>query len=828
MRQLLEHQKKSYTYDEALAATLEYFNGAELAAKVFLDKYCLRDKEGNYRELTPDYMHKRLAFEFARMDANHGMDHEERYNVYYNALRNFQNIVAQGSPMAAVGNPYQIMSASNCVVVESPRDSMEGIIRSGEELAQLMKRRCGVGIDVSTLRPEGFTVNNAAKTTSGAWSFCDFYSYITRMVCQSGRRGALMITMDVHHPDIEQFATLKLDKTKATGANISIRYSDAFMNAVETDSMYEQRWPLTGEPKFTRRVRARQVWKTVTESATKSAEPGCIFWDTMTRRLPAHSYPRFETKSTNPCSEIPLSAYDACRLISMNLTGYVSDPFNNYARFDWDTFKHDVELAAYMSDNLVDLELERIEMIMEVCETSTEKELWHKLYSAGYNGRRVGLGTHGLGDTLAQLKLAYDSDEALTFVDKLYRTLRDEFYKSSIKLAKERGAFPAFDWEVEKNNDFIKDLPQDIKDEMAEHGRRNIAGLTNAPTGSVSIESKTGRTFNTYGTSSGVEPPYTMKGKRRRKISHSDDGARVDFVDEFGDQWQEYEVLHPNLQNYFTTYPASPPDYVPDYFVTADTIDWSQRVVLQGTEQKYIDHSISSTINLPKGTTTDVVATIYMEAWKNGCKGVTVYVDGSRTNILTSEKDVDNPCLDPSERPEKIIRMEAPKRPKVLECDIHHTTCQGKKYIAIVGFLDGEPYEFFGGYPSTVSIPKRLKSGKIIKKAKGKYCLHVGKNGDTIIIKDIAEAFSTPQMGWTTRLISAALRHGAPIDFLVEQLTKEGKLWDFNRVIGRVLKKYIKNGSRVRSSLKCFECGGSNMVWQDCPICMDCGASKCS
>jgi len=821
---------RRFTYEEAHKASLDYFNGADLPTKVFLDKYALRDENGDYVESNPHHMHQRLAYEFARIDSlKYGLDHFDRYQIYLDAIQNFERIVPQGSPMAAIGNVFQVMSASNCVVIGSPADSMEGIIRAGEELAQLMKRRCGVGLDVSTLRPEGTKVNNAAKTTSGAWSFCDFYSYVTRMVCQSGRRGALMLTMDVHHPDIANFITMKLDKKKVTGANISVRYSDEFMLAVVNDTEYEQRWPVDSKtPKIKRMVRARDVWELARDAATNSAEPGCIFWDTMTSYLPAHSYPQFKTASTNPCSEIALSPYDSCRLISMNLTGYVDHPFNlgGESFFDWTKFKNDIGIAVQMSDNLVDLELECIENIMSVCSSSHEESLWKKLHKAGSDGRRTGLGTHALGDTLAQLGIKYDTDAALKFVDRLYDVFRNEVYNASIDLAVTRGPFPAWDWDTEKDNLFIKRLPVEIQERVAKHGRRNIAGLTQAPTGSVSLCSKTNRVFNRFSTSSGVEPLYVIRGRRRKKINRSDDNVRVDYVDDLGDAWQEYDVFHANVQNYLDHVPGADPDNLPDYFVEAAAVDSAVRVRLQGIEQKYIDHSISSTINLPRGTKPDVVADIYLDAWKNGLKGVTVYVDGSRDGVLLSAEKT---LVSTADRPQKIVRMQAPKRPADLECDIFHRTVKGESYIAVVGLLEGEPYEFFGGFPGAVSIPKRYKSGKLIKKAKGKYRLHIGKNGDSIIIDDIVEALSTPEMGWTTRLISSALRHGTPIDFLVEQLGKDGGLMAFNKVIARVLKKYIKNGQKVRSSVNCVECDSPNILYQDgCPQCADCGFTKCN
>lgn len=813
------------TYEQALTASSEYFKENDLPAKVFLDKYALRDRDGDYVELDPDEMHERLAWEFGRMDAlNYGYDFHKRRKQYRHVLHHFQRLCPQGSPMAAVGNPYQFISASNCVVIGSPSDSMEGILTAGEELAQLMKRRCGVGVDISLLRPEGLRVNNAAKTTSGAPSFADFFSYVTRMVCQSGRRGALMITLDVHHPDIEAFITMKLDKTKVTGANVSVRYSDEFMRAVVNDTTYEQRWPLEGTPVVTKMVRARQVWDLAVKSATDSAEPGCIFWDTMTNYLPAHSYAQFKTVSTNPCSEIALSPYDSCRLISMNLTGYVKHPFTDRRAFDWEMFEGDIRLGTQMSDTLVDLELERIEQIIAVCGSEREKSLWRKLWKAGHDGRRVGLGTHGLGDTLAQMGIKYDGDDALLFVDKMYRVLRDTAYDESVNLAIERGPFPMWDWETEKDNAFIMRLPQATQDRIKTHGRRNIANLTNAPTGSVSMCSATGPTFNTYGTSSGFEPVYAISSVRKRKISRSDDGVRVDQVDELGDEWQKYDVFHANVSNYLETVTGSTKDSLPDFFIEADDIDSTIRVRLQGIAQKYIDHSISSTINLPRGTKASVVGDIYLESWKHGLKGVTVYVDGSRDQVITKAGQVD-----PSQRPEKIVRMQAPKRPKELECDIHHTTVKGKGYIAIVGLMDGEPYEFFGGFPGALSIPKRYKKGKLIKKSKGKYRLHIGKNGDSIIVDDIAQTLSTPETGYVTRLISAALRHGTPLDFIVEQMTKTGKIFDFNKVVGRVLKKYIRDGQKVRMSAACSRCSSTNLWYQDgCPQCRDCGYQKCN
>lgn len=797
-----------YSYEDALSSSLAYFNGDELVASTFLNKYALKDKAGNLHEKSPDDMHDRLAKEFARIDKDkYGKD---GYEIRYRAcLDKFQRVVPQGSPMSAVGNPFQVMSASNCVVIESPEDSIGGIMRSATELAQLYKRRCGVGLDISTLRPDGMPVNNAARTTSGAWSFSDLFSFITRMVGQNSRRGALMITLDVHHPDVEKFALMKQDLTKVTGANVSIKASDEFMQAVENDSLYEQRWPLQGEPKFKRMVPARQVWNTIINCATKTAEPCIVFWDRILKYTPTYAYNWSRSISLNPCAEISLCANDSCRLISMNLTGYIVNPFSQRPFFDMSAFKHDIALAVRMADNLVDIEIELIDNILKHCDDEDERILWKKLQETGRKGRRVGLGTHALADALAMLKLRYDSDAALDVCDMLYMTFRNAVYAESVNLAKERGPFEGFDWEAEKDNEFIRDLPEHIREDMAKHGRRNIALLTNAPTGTVSMMSKAGK-YNRHNTSSGIEPVWRVSYKRRRKGNPSDLNFRTDFVDELGDAWMEFDVKHSNLQNWEEEFGLNAgSDAIPDYFVSSDDINWKNRVRLQGIIQKYIDHAISSTINLPKGTSPDVVGGIYLEAWKNGLKGVTVYVDGSRTGVLVT---------DSSNRPTKIKRQEAPKRPQKVPCDIHWLSYKGKKWLAAVGMLDNEPYEMFAILDDG-SISHTISEGILSKSARGKYSLIT--NGGTI--KDIA----TPEFGWATRLISTSLRHGVPIDFLVEQLNKDGTSVDLNRVLARALKKYIREG-KIRSSATCPECNSTNLAWKEgCMTCVDCGHSKC-
>ena len=1290
-------KQNKYTYDQTLVASTAYFK-EKLPASVWTDKYAMRDAENNLLELIPDDMHDRLAHEFARIDAEkYGLNYDTQFKLYRDALHHFARVVPQGSPMCAIGNTHQIMSASNCVVVESPEDSIAGIMKTGTELAQLYKRRCGVGTDLSTLRPDGFKVNNSARTTSGAWSFSSFYSFITRMIGQNGRRAALMLTLDVHHPDVLKFTTMKSDLKEVTGANVSIRLSDAFLKAVDENTEYEQYWPMEGPKQYSKMVKAQDVWKVIIDMATKFAEPGLIFWDRMTQYLPAHSYKQFRSRSCNPCSEISLSAYDSCRLISLNLTGYVRNAFTQPS-FDWDLFTSDIKLATQMCDNLVDLELELIEKIKSACDGNDEKELWQKLWQAGHDGRRTGLGTHGVGDALAQLNIKYDSEEALQMVDKIYSTLCHTAYETSTELAEVRGPFPVWDWNVDKDNKFIQSLPDWLQKKIQKKGRRTIAMLTQAPTGSVSIISKCGE-FDRWNVSSGVEPVFRNFYIRRKKINPNDK-ARVDYKDAMGDTWQEYPVFHPNVKNYLekvrgyslttsddaldeATIQKLKEEKLPDFFVTSDQIDWKYRVKLQGVEQLHIDHSISScitagqlvhtsqglmyiedlvpkdlaeksfgsvttpvltknhldqvvsidetynngsaecvevkfdeghsvkctknhklmtlneeyqfewrqasdlkdtdyvvcrtamecfgdsqkiisslmgpfespllkmkgntkevaipkrmtkelarllgylvsdgfisengfglsqvrnnvcddfinlvktlfgvdvsivcdkrsenlvvitvnsrilrdyfeylglthdhgtitvpkvifqragrgqcaeflrgvtldgyvaeeklalhttislpfakgtlallnqfgisanfminppgekmfpggkiykykesytvycgmdagakfvdqigfsedrktkelqtkfkkcarklslgsipnfglreavrltilpkirsnalynimhsatsnwknefdlsretvkmfcdfgfelpnknllddtyifrrvkevseigmhqtydlhikdgnsylvndivshnTINLPKGTTSDVVGDIYLAGWKNNLKGLTVYVDGCRQGVLITESEKSTK-IDPTIRPDKVVTMSAPKRPKTLPCDIHQVTVDGKRWTVMVGLLHNVPYEVFLGYSEQLQLPTKYKAGNILKTGKGKYQLYVGEGDDELIIKDIISVFNNPESAWATRLLSMSLRHGTPIEYLVDTLSKDGKINDINRVIARVIKKYIPEGSKVTLSTSCLFCKGTNLRYQEsCIFCVDCGLSpKCS
>jgi ribonucleoside-diphosphate reductase alpha chain len=1184
---LHDPQREKYTYESAFKASVEYFSGNELAAKVFVDKYALRDKEGFLLENTPRMMHERLATELARIDTKY-CKHEDRkqmcfdesYQEYLEALDKFARIVPQGSPMAAIGNPFQVLSASNCLVIASPEDSISGIFRAGLELAQLYKRRAGTGVDISTLRPDGMSVNNAARTTTGAWSFAEFYSFITKMIAQKGRRGALMITMDVHHPDVTQFATMKHDLTKVTGANVSIRLSDAFLRAVDEGGEYEQRFPCEGEPRMSQMVNAREVWDIIVGSATKTAEPGLIFWDAMLRNLPAHKYEQFRAVTTNPCcfdqssnvfiitkrgikeikdvtpddlvwidehqvwaetsgyfdagkgevfkvtlsnneqlyitanhklermirdsdggrkvfyhrkmmelkdlqpgdfvalheheaitpgfgstlgdaedgallgwltgdgclsyrkagdiwpamhlscwdgeydvadkllkiarryspdlticegkdgydnlikriishsltraltekyqtnlwdfksgfnpflykaspeflrgylmayfsadgtvanvpqnsryavqlasvdlerlkqiknilclfgirshiglvkkasrtkirgryydcadcyrltisgysnlrkfnqyigflskekqkrlddllsnfkregrtsaayakiesiesvgirdvgcievegyhkftangvvsgnSEIILSAYDSCRLVSINLTAYVRNPFADDVYFDRDAFEKDVALAMRIGDNIVDLELELIERIRDaactdelICDLDelkrsmeknsmppeqikasvqkisdfSETGLWDKLWHAGHDGRRTGIGTHGLADTLAQLRIKYDSEGALAMAHEIYRTLRDSAYAASVDMAKRRGAFPVFDWDTEKDCEFLQRLPESLQKDIAQHGRRNISLLTQAPTGSVSLLSKVGGS-DYYNVSSGVEPVFRNAYTRRKKVNEGDQDVRVDFVDDNGDRWQHFDVYHGNVAHYMDTISS---DHLPDYFVTSDQIDWQRRIALQGVEQQFIDHSISSTINLPKGTSPEVVGELYISAWKKGLKGVTVYVDGSRDGVLiTDADDKDKEIKSLKARVNELEQQKenpapkqarSPKRPELLPSETHKVK---------VDFGDGNPRN---AYVTVSFFPGTRRPYEILIIAP-----YSGLDDKDLQILEL-----------TARTTSMNLRHGLPVKFICEQWDKIGGQYIFSLPtnISKVLRVYL-------------------------------------
>jgi ribonucleoside-diphosphate reductase alpha chain len=802
-------------YDETKVkeATLEYFKGDELAANVFMTKYCLRDKKGNFLERTPDDLHRRLAKEFARMETKFGgnaLSEEEIYSYF----QGFKYVVPQGSPMMGIGNNHVNVSLSNCVVVDSPQDCISSIMDAGKDLANLFKRRCGVGIDISHLRPEGARVNNSARTTTGAWSFADFYSYVCRMIGQNGRRGALMISMDVRHPDIQRFVNMKHNLAKVTGANVSVKISDAFMHAVENKESFTLQFPVEGEPEFTHEIDAVELWDEIIDSATKTAEPGLLMWDNITKNLPAHEYAAFKTQTTNPCGEIPLSAYDSCRLVSLNLKSLVKNSFEKNAEFDFEKLREVASIGMRLSDDLVELELEKLENIRAVADTDDEKELWTKLHEAASNGRRTGLGTHGLADAMARLNLAYDSTEALVIIEQIYRTLRDAAYEESVYLAQERGVFPAFDWSVEENNEFIQRLPDELKALIAQHGRRNISILTNAPTGSVSIMSQT---------SSGLEPVFRNSYIRRRKLSHDEQDVEADYIDGLGDRWVEYQVFHHNVRDWHEWHPFVDPGKIPAFFVESDSIDWTARIAVQAVIQQSIDHSISSTINLPRDTSPELVGKLYTEGWRQGLKGLTVYVDGSRSGVLIADRS----------ETEVFPQHRAPKRPRELPCNIHHTTIQGEKWIIVVGLMDGKPYEVMGGLSTLIEIPRDKAEGFLVKNPRktmnSVYDLKVGKNGDHIIVKDLVKVFDNPNHSAFTRMISLGLRHGANIQYSVEQLQKDrdSDMFSFAKCVARVLKGYIPDGNKA-SEKTCSECNTEGLVYvEGCVTCNNCGFAKC-
>ena len=808
----------TWSYDEVLKETQNYFKGDDLAASAVVGKYLLKDRENNFLEKTPDDMHKRLASEFARIESKFEKNQISEEEIY-SLLKDFKYIIPQGSPMYGIGNDHAVVSLSNCVVVDSPTDDVSSIMNRGKDLANLFKRRCGVGIDISTLRPEHSAVSNSAGSTTGAWSFADFYSYVCRMIGQNGRRGALMITMDVRHPDIEKFVTMKHNLTKVTGANVSVKISDKFMEAVENKKQFTLQFPVdSDDPSITRDIDAESLWNSIVESATKTAEPGLMMWDTITKNLPAHEYADvgFNTVTTNPCGEIPLSPYDSCRLIAINLVNFVDNPYTKDASFDLVHFESVARKAMRLSDDLVELEIEKLYKILEKVDTEDEKVLWTNLLDACRKGRRTGLGTLGLADVLCRLGVEYGSKESISVINSIYESLKNNSYRESINLAEERGPFAVFDWEKEKNNAYIQSLPQDLKSRMSKVGRRNISILTNAPTGTCSIAAQT---------SSGIEPIFRLSYIRRKKINPNDKNSRVDFTDDLGDNWQEFEVYHHEIKNYWRAAGECEIKDLPSYFITSDKIDWLGRIETQSAIQKHVDHSISSTINLPSGTKPSVVGNLYLEAWKAGLKGVTIYVDGSRTGVLVTKK---NEALDGD------ALKKAQKRPETLDCEIHRATIKGEDWTILVGVIAGRAYEVFGGLSEYVEIPKKYTNGKIRKRPRktmaNKYDLIVGGNGDEFIIKDIAKVFDNPNHTSFTRTISLALRHKIPLQFLVEQLQKdkEADMFSFSRVVARCLKKYIADGTKASNGILDGCCESPNIMYQEgCATCANCGMAKC-
>lgn len=836
--------KTLFSYSDALVNSLAYFEGDLIAASTVAKKYLLRQNENAFLETTPDHMHTRLATEFARIEKkmNPSCNEAEYLQRVYTLLKNFSKTVPQGSPMSGIGNPYLLQSLSNCTVVDSPVDNIAGIFKTGYEIAELQKRRAGVGVDMSTLRPYGSAVNNAAGISSGIPCFSDFFSHITRMIGQAGRNGALMLTTTVEHPDADRFAVMKKDLTKVTGANVSFRITDAFMEAVIADKQFTQQWPVgvpVSEAKVVKIIRARDLWNLLVKAAYESAEPGLLFWDNYVNNLPAHRYPGFHTVSTNPCSELGLSPYDSCRLISQNLWGWVNEPFTKNAHFDFKRFSEESMLAQRMSDGLVELELEIIDKIIAKSDTESETALWTKFRTAAFNGRRTGLGTHALGDLFLGLGVRYDSDEARGIASKVYKTFRDASYWSSVEMAKERGAFPVWDWNIDKDNAFIQRLDGDLKDAIKTHGRRNISNLTNAPTGSVSIASRT---------SSGIESVYAWLMDRYVKITHTNFDFPIDRVDAMGDKWTKFRVLHPAVKAYFETQGIECPvgdgrdfsasldeanaklsSMLPAHFVTSSQIDYVKGVELQGEIQKFIDHGISRTINMPKGSTVEQVDAIYRKSWELGLKGVTVYVDGSRDGVLvaTDAKKREEKS-DESVRPGSIQESHAPKRPTTLDADVYQVKVKGQDWSVVIGLLGDKPFEVWGG--ASLVMPKQgdVESAQVKKVSSKKYNLSVKiKDNGVEEVGDLREIYDSPEQRVITRSICRELRHGVPVEYICRDLQEyEGPMVDYVAALARVLKKYIKKVERLKG--KCPECSGKMAMKDGCTQCVDCGYSKCN
>jgi ribonucleoside-diphosphate reductase alpha chain len=817
----------------ALEQTSKYFEGDELAPDVFM-KYALRDAEDNLLETNPDQMHRRLAKEFARIEAKYPNPMSE--DEIYELLKDFKDVVPQGSPMSGIGNYYQLQSLSNCFVVDQPHDSYAGILFTDQEQVQIMKRRGGVGFDVSTIRPKGQPTSNAARTTDGIGVFMERFSNSCREVAQGGRRGALMLTIDCRHPEIETFIDIKRDLKKVTGANISIRFTDEFMRAVEGNTDFMLRWPVESSPEdseICRAVNARQIWDKFVDAAWSSAEPGALFWDTIVNQGIVDCYRDvgYKTISTNPCGEIPLSPYDSCRLMVVNLTSFVNHPFGDSPTFDFARFDEVVMKAQRLMDDLVDLEIECVDRILEKIEKDPqpdhvkriEWDLWHKIRAAGKNGRRTGLGITGLGDALAAMNIRYGDECSITVTREIYRALAIGAHRSSLIMAQERGAFPAFNFEKEKDHLYLKKVMTacngDSYDMWKTTGRRNIALTTTAPVGSVSCLTRT---------TSGIEPAFLLSYKRRRKITQGDLVSRVDFVDPMGDKWQEYVVYHHWFKKWMDRTGKTDPKESPYWGGTANDIEWEKSVDIQAAAQEWIDHSISKTCNLPNSATKEIVNDVYLKAWRMGCKGFTVYRDGCRTGVLVQ-----------NDEPKKVEEGRiTPKRSKTLHCDIHRANIRNgestESWLVLVGLSDGKPYEVFCGIPENIEIPKRYKSGSLVKNGKrdgvATYNLMVPVGDDeNLVFKDVVNLFDNPTQGAFTRTISLALRHEVPLQYIVEQLQKDknSDMFSYARVIARVLKGYIKDGTKS-SEKGCPECGNSELVYQEgCLSCKACGFSKC-
>ena len=848
----MEHQATIYSYDEAFKASLDYFAGDELAARVWVNKYAMKDSFGNIFEKSPADMHHRIASELARIERKYPnpVPEEEIFDL----IDHFRYIIPAGSPMTGIGNDFQIASLSNCFVIgiDGDADSYGAIMKEDEEQVQLMKRRGGVGHDLSRIRPKGSPVKNSALTSTGLVPFMERFSNSTREVAQDGRRGALMLSVSIKRPDAEAFIDAKMTEGRVTGANVSVRIDDEFMRCATEGTPYRQQYPIDAEkPQMEKEIDAAALWKKIVHNAWKSAEPGVLFWDTIIRESLPDCYADlgFKTISTNPCGEIPLCPYDSCRLLAINLYSYVKNPFTPEAEFDFELFRRHVQLAQRLMDDIIDLEQEKIDRILEKIASdpqsdevkATERTLWEKIRRRTGQGRRTGVGITAEGDMLAALGLRYGTQEALDFAVEVQKTLALSAYRSSVTMAQERGAFEGFDAEREKNNPFmlrIKEADPQLYADIAQHGRRNIACLTIAPTGTTSLMTQT---------TSGIEPVFLPVYTRRRKVNPNDPEVRVDFTDESGDAFEEYIVYHHKFLTWMRAngidtekhYTAEEiEDLVsrsPYYKATANDVDWLMKVKMQGAIQKWVDHSISVTVNLPATVDEELVNRLYVEAWKSGCKGCTIYRDGSRSGVMISvkKKKDEKPEL-PECRPPQVTE----RRPDVLECDVVRFQNNKDKWVAFVGLLDGEPYEIFTGLQDDdegIVLPKTVTKGRIIKKINPdgtkRYDFQFeNKRGYKTTVEGLSEKFNKEYWNYA-KLISGVLRYRMPLQNVIRlvgslQLESENiNTWKVG--VSRALKKYITDGT-VAQGQKCPNCGKEELVYQEgCLICKNCGASRC-
>lgn len=854
----MENQK-TYSYDEAFQTSLKYFDGDELAARVWVSKYAMKDSFGNIFEVSPTDMHHRIAKEIARIESKYAnpMNEQEVFGL----LDHFRYIIPAGSPMTGIGNDHQVASLSNCFVIgiEGDADSYGAIMRLDEEQVQLMKRRGGVGHDLSQIRPKGSPVNNSALTSTGLVPFMERYSNSTREVAQDGRRGALMLSVSIKHPDSEAFIDAKMTEGKVTGANVSVKIDDAFMQAAIDGKPYTQQFPIdAADPQVKKEISAKALWQKIVHNAWKSAEPGILFWDTIIRESIPDCYADlgFRTVSTNPCGEIPLCPYDSCRLLSVNLYSYVRNPFTPEASFDFDLFKEHVAKAQRIMDDIIDLELEKIDLIMDKIKHDpqtddikhAEYHLWEKIKDKSSQGRRTGLGITAEGDMIAAMGLTYGTQEATDFSVSVHRTLALAAYRSSVDMARERGAFKVFDAKREAANPFllrIKEADPSLYDDIMTYGRRNIACLTIAPTGTTSLMTQT---------TSGIEPVFMPVYKRRRKVNPNDADVHVDFTDEVGDSYEEYIVYHKKFLtwmevNGINTSKRYTQDEIDDlvarspyHKATANDVDWLMKVRMQGAIQKWVDHSISVTVNLPNDVSEELVGKLYVEAWRSGCKGCTIYRDGSRSGVMisASKKDKKKSTAQKEKTSSDRIPVMAvtETRPKELDCDVVRFQNNKEKWVAFVGLLDGYPYEIFTGLQDDeegIALPKTVTKGRIIKQTNPdgtkRYDFQFeNKRGYKTTVEGLSEKFN-PEYWNYAKLISGVLRYRMPIDHVIKLVSslqlKDQSINTWKNGVERALKKYMVDGTEAKG-LVCPSCGQETLVYQEgCLICKNCGASRC-